>query len=64
MLSEPFKNSSTLSFDSCSTDRKVVKDGLEFQIDLGFAQNNNSLMDLTAAHQYIARLGVRNKQIK
>ena len=32
----------TLSFDSWVTDRKIVNNGNEFQIDIGSAQNNNS----------------------
>ena len=32
IFNESIKISSTLSFDSLYTDRKVVKDGLEFQL--------------------------------
>ena len=30
------------SFDSWTTDRKIVNTGLEFQVDIGSAQNINS----------------------
>ena len=40
----------------------MVIDGLEFQVDIGSAQNNNSPKNLLAAHQSLARIGVPNKQ--
>ena len=61
MFNESLKNSFTLSFDSWYTDRKVVNDGLEFQIDIGSAQNVNSPKYLIAAHQIANRVGVPNK---
>ena len=45
------KKTFTLPNDSWYKDRKVVKDGLEFQIDIGSAENVNSPNYLIAAHQ-------------
>ena len=35
MFNDSIKNSFTLSFDSWVTDRKIVNNGNEFQIDIG-----------------------------
>ena len=61
MFNDSNKNSFTLSFDSWSTDRKTVDTQLEYQIDIGSAQNINSPKNLIKAHQTGARIGVPNK---
>ena len=61
MFNESIKNSFTLSFDSWYTDCKVVNDRLEFQTDIGSAQNVNSPNFLIAAHQIARKIGVPNK---
>ena len=38
MFNESFKIMYTISFDSWCTDRKVVNDGLEFEVNIGSAQ--------------------------
>ena len=35
MFNDSIKNSFTLSFDSWTTDRKIVNTGLEYQVDIG-----------------------------
>ena len=61
MFNESIKNSSTLSYGSWYTDRKVVNDGLEFQVDIDSAQNINSPRYLIAVPQFLDRIGVPNK---
>ena len=61
MFNDSIKDSFTLSFDSWSTDRKTVDTQLEYQADIGSAQNINSPKYLTAVHQTAARIGVPNK---
>ena len=51
----------TLSFDSLSTDRKTVDTQLEYQVDIGSAQNINNPKYLIVADQTVARIGVPNK---
>ena len=41
MFSDSIRSSFTNSFDSWYTDRKIVNDGLEFQIDIDSAQKQN-----------------------
>ena len=43
IFEESFKNNYTISFDSWYTERKVVCDGEEFQVDIVSAQNVNSV---------------------
>ena len=50
----------TLSFDFWSTDRKIVETHLEYQIDIGSAQNISSPKYLIVTHQTAARIGVPN----
>ena len=64
MFNDSIKNSSTLSFDSCSTDRKTVDTQLEQPADIESAQNINSPKCLIAVHQTAARIGVPNKANK
>ena len=49
------------SFDSWSTDRKTVDSQLDYQVDIGSAENINSLKYLIVAHQTAARIGVPNR---
>ena len=39
----------------------MVIGGLEFQVDIGSAQNINSPKYLIAAHQFLARINILNK---
>ena len=55
------KNSFRLSFDSRSTDRKTVDTQLEYEIDIGSAQNFNSPKYLIVAQRRAVRIGVPNK---
>ena len=55
------KISFTLSIDPCSTDRKTVDTHLEYQVDIGSAQNFNCPKYLIVAHQTAERIGVQNK---
>ena len=56
-----FKKSFDLSFDCWSTDTKTVGSQLEYQIDVGSAQNINGPKYLIVAHQTAAGVGIRNK---
>ena len=58
MFIDSIKNSFTLSFGSWSTDRKTVDTQLEYQVDIGSAQNSNSANDLITVHQAAGRVGV------
>ena len=60
-FSESTEKILTFSFDSWSTDRKTVKTLLEYQVDIGNAQNINSPKKLIVAHQLAARKGTPNK---
>ena len=57
------ENSSTLLFDSSSTDRKTIDTQLEYQVKIGNAQKIGTPKNLIEAHQTEARIGVSNKQI-
>ena len=61
MFNISIKNSFTLSFDSCSTVKKTVDTRLEYQVDIGSAQNINSPIYLVKTHQTADRIGVPNK---
>ena len=61
MFFDSITNNYTISFHSWHSDRKVVNDGLEFQADIGSAQNINSFKRLIAAHQLLAGIGIPNK---
>ena len=61
MFNDSNENSFTLSFDSCSRDRKTVDTLLEYQVDIGSAQNINSPKYLLVAHQTAVTIGVPNK---
>ena len=64
MFNESIKYIFNLSYNSWYTDRKVFNDGLEFQVDIGPAENIKSPKFLIAAHQFLARRGVPNKARK
>ena len=61
MFNDSIKNSFTLSFDSWSTDRITVNTLLEYQVDVGNAQNINCPKYLIVADQTEGRIGVPNK---
>ena len=61
LLNDSIRNSFTLSFDSWFTDRKPVDTGLEFQVNIGSAQNVNSPKYLILAHQSLVRIESPNK---
>ena len=61
MFNESIKNVYTISIYSWYTDRKLVNDGLEFQVDIGSAQIIKSPKDPISAHQSSARIGNPNK---
>ena len=60
-FNDSLKDSYTLSFDHWTSDRKTVDTRLEYQVDIGSAQNINIPKDLIAVHQTAARIGVPNK---
>ena len=62
MTNESIKNIITISFDFCYTDRKVVNDGLQFQVDIESAQNINIPKILVATHQTADRKNVPDKE--
>ena len=51
MFNESIKNFYRISYDFRTSERKVVDDGLELQVDLRSAQNINSSKYLIEAHQ-------------
>ena len=61
MFNDSIKNSFTLSFDSCTTDRKTVNTGLEDKVDIGSSANINSPKYLLVAFQTAARSGASSK---
>ena len=61
LFNESIKNNYTLSFDSWYTERKVVTDRGEFQVDIASSQSTNSPKYLIAAHQTENRVGTANK---
>ena len=62
MFNESIKNNYTLTFDSWYTERKIVTNGGEFQVDIASSQSTNSPKYLIAAHQTEARIGTSNKR--
>ena len=62
-LNESIKNSCTVSFDSWSTDKKVVRTS-DYQFGIGSSVKFNSHNYLIAAHQTAARSGVANQATK
>ena len=61
MFNDSIKNSFNISFDSWTTDRKIVNTDLEYQLDIGSSANINSPKYLIVAHQTAARSGASNK---
>ena len=61
MFSESIKNNYTLTFDSWYTERKIVTDGGEFQVDIASSQSTNSPKYLIAAHQTKDRIRTAKK---
>ena len=61
MFIESIRNILFLSIDTWNTDRKVVEDGLEFQIIIGSAQNVNNSKKLLSAHRTADKIGVPKK---
>ena len=61
MFNESFKIIYTLGYDSWYTERKIVTNGNEFQVDKSSSQNTNCPKCLIAAHQTEARFGTANK---
>ena len=51
MFNEFIKNSFFLPFDSWTSERKAVHTQFKYQVDIGSAQNNNSLKYLIVAQQ-------------
>ena len=61
IFNESIKNKDTLKYDSWHTERKIVTDGNEFQVEKSSSQNTNSPKYLIAAHQTEARIATTNK---
>ena len=61
MFNDSIKNSFSLSFDSWTTDRKIVNTGLGYQEDIGSSANINSPKYLIVPHQTAVRAGASNK---
>ena len=62
IFNESIKNNYTLTFDSWYTERKIVINGGDFQVDIASSQSTNSPKYLIAAHQSIDRVGTANKR--
>ena len=56
ILNESLSKTFTLSYESWTTDRKLVNAAKEFQIDISSASNRNSPLYLLAAHQLTQRV--------
>ena len=61
MFNDSIEISFTLSFDHWTSDRKTVDTQLEYQVDIGSAQNINNPKYPIAVHQTADRIGVPNK---
>ena len=61
VFNHSIRKKTTFSFDSWSTDGKTVEAQLEYQVDIGPAQNTNSPKFLIVGQQPAARIGVPNK---
>ena len=57
------RNSSTLSFGSSTTHRRIDNTGLEYQFGIGSSVKENSRKHLIAANQTADRAGPANKAI-
>ena len=61
MFNETIKNNYRNSNDSYTSDRKVINDGLQYQVDISSAQNIKSPKYLIAAHETAVRITIPNK---
>ena len=61
MFKESNKNIYTITFDSWYTERKIVTDGGEFQVDIASSQSTHSPNFLLATHQTEAGVGTVNR---
>ena len=61
---DSIKNSFTLSFNFCSTDRETFDTQSDNQVNIGSAQTFNSPKNLIVAHQTDVRIGFPNKAKK
>ena len=61
IFNESNKKNYTIAFDSWYTERKIITDGGEFQVDIASSQSTNSPKYLIAAHQTEAGIGKANK---
>ena len=61
MLHEFIMNNHRITFDSWYTGRKISNDGRELQIDIGTAQNINSVNYLISVFQTNDRIGTLDK---
>ena len=61
LFNESIKNNYTLTFDSWYTERRIVTEGGEFQVDIASSQSTNSPKYLIAAHQTEDRVATANK---
>ena len=64
MFKHSIKNNYKISFDPWYTDRQMVNDGLDFQVDIGRAQYINSPKYLIGGHLTNDRLNKLKKQRK
>ena len=62
MFNNSIKDNFKISFDSLTSERKVVDIDLEYRIDIGSAQNINSPKYIIEAHQSLARSAGVNTQ--
>ena len=61
LFNESIRNNYTILYDSWYTERKIVTDGGEFQVDTASSQSTNSPKYLIATHQREVRIGTVNK---
>ena len=61
MFNDPIKNSFSLSFEYWITNKKTVDTLLEYQVDIGSAQNISTPQNLIVANQTATRNGFPNK---
>ena len=64
MFNNSIKDNFKITFDSWTSERKVVDTDLEYQVDIGSAQNINSPKYLIVAHQSLARAAGGSTQNK
>ena len=64
MFDESIKNNYTITFDSWYTERKIVTDGGEYQVDIASVQQINSPKYLIRGHQTQERVATASKAQK